>query len=238
MPEGIAHYLEHKMFDCKDGDAFSKYAQTGANANAYTSFDKTAYLFLLHRPCGGETCASAGFVTEPYFTEASVAKEQGIIGQEIGMYDDDPDWQVYFNLLGALYQEHPLRIDIAGTVETISRINADLLYRCYDCFYNLHNMVLSVAGSFDPDAALRLCDEILKPAAPITVERAHISEPEAVRTHRVEVSMPVATTMFQVGFKGDSVDEPTNYELSSMRSSTKPRPGRAPRFTENCTTRG
>ena len=96
-------------------------------------------------------------------------------------------------------------------METISRINADLLYRCYDCFYNLHNMVLSVAGNFDPDAALRLCDEILKPAAPITVERAHISEPEAVRTHRVEVSMPVATTMFQVGFKGHSVDEPTNY---------------------------
>lgn len=73
---------------------------------------------------------------------------------------------MYFNLLGALYQEHPLRIDIAGTVETIARINADLLYRCYDCFYNLHNMVLSVAGNFDPDAALRLCDEILQPALP------------------------------------------------------------------------
>ena len=141
-----------------------------------------------------------------------MAKEQGIIGQEIGMYDDDPDWQVYFNLLGALYQEHPLRIDIAGTVETIAKINADLLYRCYDSFYNLHNMVLSVAGNFDPEVALRLCDEILQPAAPITVERAHVSEPEAVRTHRVDVSMPVATTMFQVGFKGVSVDEKTNYE--------------------------
>ena len=216
VPEGIAHYLEHKMFDCKDGDAFSKYAQTGANANAYTSFDKTAYLFSCTDHVEESLRILLEFVTEPYFTEASVAKEQGIIGQEIGMYDDDPDWQVYFNLLGALYQVHPLRIDIAGTVETISRINADLLYRCYDCFYNLHNMVLSVAGNFDPDAALRLCDEILKPAAPITVERAHISEPEAVRTHRVEVSMPVATTMFQVGFKGHSVDEPTNYRNASL----------------------
>ena len=212
VPEGIAHYLEHKMFDCKDGDAFSKYAKTGANANAYTSFDKTAYLFSCTDHFEESLRILLEFVTEPYFTEASVAKEQGIIGQEIGMYDDDPDWQVYFNLLGALYQEHPLRIDIAGTVETIAKINADLLYRCYDCFYNLHNMVLSVAGNFDPDAALRLCDEILQPAAPITVERAHVSEPEAVRTHRVDVSMPVATTMFQVGFKGVSADEKTNYE--------------------------
>ena len=212
VPEGIAHYLEHKMFDCKDGDAFSKYAKTGANANAYTSFDKTAYLFSCTDHFEESLRILLEFVTEPYFTEASVAKEQGIIGQEIGMYDDDPDWQVYFNLLGALYQEHPLRIDIAGTVDTIAKINADLLYRCYDCFYNLHNMVLSVAGNFDPDAALRLCDEILQPAAPITVERAHVSEPEAVRTHRVDVSMPVATTMFQVGFKGVSADEKTNYE--------------------------
>ena len=194
VPEGIAHYLEHKMFDCKDGDAFSKYAKTGANANAYTSFDKTAYLFSCTDNFEESLRILLSFVTEPYFTEASVAKEQGIIGQEIGMYDDDPDWQVYFNLLGALYQKHPLRIDIAGTVETISHITADLLYRCYGCFYNLHNMVLSIAGNFDPEAALRLCDEILTPAEPITVERAHIDEPYAVGSRRVEVKMPVATS--------------------------------------------
>ena len=212
VPEGIAHYLEHKMFDCKDGDAFSKYAKTGANANAYTSFDKTAYLFSCTDNFEESLRILLSFVTEPYFTEASVAKEQGIIGQEIGMYDDDPDWQVYFNLLGALYQKHPLRIDIAGTVETISHITADLLYRCYGCFYNLHNMVLSIAGNFDPEAALRLCDEILTPAEPITVERAHIDEPYAVGSRRVEVKMPVATTMFQAGFKGVARTESENYK--------------------------
>ena len=212
VPEGIAHFLEHKLFENEDCDVFDLYAKTGASANAFTSFDKTCYFFSCSDNFKASLKILLSFVQSPYFTPESVAKEQGIIGQEIGMYDDDPDWQVYFNLLGALYQEHPLRIDIAGTVETIARINADLLYRCYDCFYNLHNMVLSVAGNFDPDAALRLCDEILQPAAPITVERAHVSEPEAVRTHRVDVSMPVATTMFQVGFKGVSADEKTNYE--------------------------
>ena len=212
VPEGIAHFLEHKMFDCRDGDAFSRYAKTGANANAYTSFDKTAYLFSCTYHFEESLRILLEFVTEPYFTQASVDKEQGIIGQEIGMFDDDPDWQVYFNLLGALYQKHPLRIDIAGTVDTIAKIDAGLLYRCYDCFYNLNNMVLSIAGNFDPDTVLRLCDEILAPAAPVTVERARVEEPEEVGAHRVEVSMPVATTMFQVGFKGESVSEPENFK--------------------------
>ena len=208
VPEGIAHFLEHKMFDCKDGDAFSRYAQTGANANAYTSFDKTAYLFSCTDHFEESLRILLEFVTEPYFTQPSVDKEQGIIGQEIGMFDDDPDWQVYFNLLGAMYHEHPLRIDIAGTVDTIAK----MLYRCYDCFYNLNNMVLSIAGNFDPEVVLALCDEILTPAAPITVERAQVQEPDSVRTRRVEVSMPVATTMFQAGFKGVSVDEKTNFK--------------------------
>ncbi len=212
VPEGIAHFLEHKMFDCKDGDAFSRYAQTGANANAYTSFDKTAYLFSCTDHFEESLRILLEFVTEPYFTQPSVDKEQGIIGQEIGMFDDDPDWQVYFNLLGAMYHEHPLRIDIAGTVDTIAKIDAELLYRCYDCFYNLNNMVLSIAGNFDPEVVLALCDEILTPAAPITVERAQVQEPDSVRTRRVEVSMPVATTMFQAGFKGVSVDEKTNFK--------------------------
>ena len=212
VPEGIAHFLEHKMFDCKDGDAFSRYAQTGANANAYTSFDKTAYLFSCTDHFEESLRILLEFVTEPYFTQPSVDKEQGIIGQEIGMFDDDPDWQVYFNLLGAMYHEHPLRIDIAGTVDTIAKIDAELLYRCYDCFYNLNNMVLSIAGNFDPEVVLALCDEILTPAAPVTVERAQVQEPDSVLTRRVEVSMPVATTMFQAGFKGVSVDEKTNFK--------------------------
>ena len=117
VPEGIAHFLEHKMFENEEGDAFERYARTGASANAYTSFDKTAYLFA----CTGNFEQSLeillDFVRRPYFTKESVQKEQGIIGQEIRMYDDDGDWRVQFNLLAALYHRHPVRIDIAGTVE-------------------------------------------------------------------------------------------------------------------------
>lgn len=118
------------------------------------------------------------------------------------MYDDDPDWRVYFNLLGALYQNHPLRIDIAGTVESIAEISADLLYRCYHAFYNLNNMVLSVAGNFEVKDVLEACDKILKPAAPVRVTTREIDEPEEIRSRRVEQTLEVATPLFQIGFKG------------------------------------
>ena len=122
VPAGIAHYLEHKLFENEDCDAFERYAKTGASANAFTSFDVTAYLF----GCADHFFESLeillDFVQKPYFTEATVQKEQGIIGQEIRMCDDSPDRRVLFNLLRAMYREHPVRIDIAGTVESIAQI--------------------------------------------------------------------------------------------------------------------
>ncbi|WP_312640611.1 EF-P 5-aminopentanol modification-associated protein YfmH, partial [Hydrogenoanaerobacterium sp.] len=164
VPAGIAHYLEHKLFESEDGDAFERYAKTGASANAYTSFDKTAYLFSCADNFKESIEILLDFVTHPYFTEETVRKEQGIIGQEIKMYDDNPDWRVLFNLLGALYVNNPVRVDIAGTVESIAEIDADLLYRCYNTFYNLNNMVLVVAGNFEIDTVLEAADRILKPA--------------------------------------------------------------------------
>ena len=149
VPEGIAHYLEHKMFESEDGDAFDRYAKTGAAANAFTSFDKTCYLFT----CSGKFQESLEIlldcVTHPYFTKETVEKEQGIIGQEIRMYEDDPSWRVTFNLLDSLYHNNSVKVDIAGTIESIARIDADLLYRCYNTFYNLHNMVLTCNVIFD-----------------------------------------------------------------------------------------
>lgn len=202
VPNGIAHFLEHKLFESEEGDAFEQYAKTGASANAYTSFDRTAYLFGCTDRFRESLEILLNLVTTPYFTEQTVKKEQGIIGQEIRMYDDDPDWRVYFNLLGALYQEHPIRIDIAGTVESIAGISADLLYRCYNAFYNLNNMVLSIAGNFEIKDVVEACDKILKPAAPVRVSTREVQEPDEIRIRRVEQTLEVAASLFQIGFKG------------------------------------
>ena len=177
VPPGIAHFLEHKMFECEDGDAFAKYAKTGANANAFTSFDRTAYLFS----CTGNFRESIeillDFVSRPYFTPETVQKEQGIIGQEIRMYDDDPGWRSLFNLLQTLYRENPVRLDIAGTTESIAEITADLLYRCYHTFYSLGNMVLTVAGNFRPEDVLEAADKILQAGEKVEIQWRKAEEP-------------------------------------------------------------
>jgi len=156
VPNGIAHYLEHKLFENEDCDVFSLYAKTGASANAYTSFDKTCYLFSCTDNVYESLEILLSFVQSPYFTEETVQKEQGIIGQEIRMYDDNAGWRVFFNMLQGMYHNHPVKIDIAGTVESIAKINADLLYQCYNTFYNLNNMVLSIAGNIDEDKILEI----------------------------------------------------------------------------------
>lgn len=204
VPAGIAHFLEHKMFESEEGDAFEKYAKTGASANAYTAFDRTAYLFACTDNFRESMEILLRQVTTPYFTPETVEKEQGIIGQEIRMYDDSPEWRVMFNLFGALYHNNPIKIDIAGTVESISEISADLLYRCYNTFYNLNNMVLVVAGNFDEKDVMELADEILTKGEDITIEHKKPQEPRDVVTAYVEQTLPVATPLFQIGFKGVS----------------------------------
>ena len=201
VPAGIAHYLEHKLFESEDGDAFRLFAATGADANAYTSFDRTCYLFSCTSRFEESLKALLTFVQHPYFTEETVKKEQGIIGQEIRMYQDSPGWRVLFELLGCLYENSPVKVDIAGTEESIARITPELLYTCYDVFYNLNNMVLSVAGNFDPDEALRIIEENLKDTPPVEIERAPYDErPEALKA-RAELTMDVSQPQFYIGFK-------------------------------------
>lgn len=202
VPAGVAHYLEHKMFESGDGDAFTRYAKTGANANAYTSFDRTAYLFSCSENFEQSLEILLDFVTHPYFTPETVQKEQGIIGQEIKMYDDSGSWRVFFNLLGALYHNNPVRDDIAGTVESIAKIDADLLYKCYYTFYNLHNMVLTIAGNFDIDTVISVADRVLQPAERIDIDRGRADEPPAIRERKVEQKLPVAQPLMHIGFKG------------------------------------
>lgn len=201
VPEGIAHFLEHKLFESEELDAFTRYAETGASANAYTSFDKTCYLFQCTDRFEDSLRILLDFVTHPYFTKETVEKEQGIIGQEITMYYDVPGWMSTFNLLKCLYKNHPVRIDIAGTVESISHITDKLLYDCYDTFYNLNNMALAVVGNVDVESVLSVCDEVLKKSADVKIERTFEPEPREIVKPYDEYYLSVGMPVFSFGYK-------------------------------------
>lgn len=201
IPEGTAHFLEHKLFESEDLDAFERFAKTGASANAYTSFDRTGYLFSCSSDFKKNLEILLDFVQNPYFTQATVEKEQGIIGQEIDMYKDAPDWEVMFNCLRTMYHNLPVRVDIAGTQESIAQITAETLYGCYDNFYNLHNMVLAVAGNATVEEILEVADKMLKPVEGKMAVRKVVDEPKDVLDSYVEEKLAVATPQFMLGFK-------------------------------------
>ncbi len=204
VPDGIAHYLEHKMFDMPDGsNIFDKFSKLGANANAFTSFNATAYLFSATSHFEENLSILLDYVQTPYFTKESVEKEQGIIGQEIKMYDDNGPWRVFFNLLGALYHNHPVKKDIAGTVESISHITDELLYKCYNTFYNLSNMMIFVTGDFDPEEIEKCIEKEIKNSKPFKeeIKRIYPDEPDTVAKPKVEQSLSVAMPLFMIGFK-------------------------------------
>ncbi len=159
VPDGIAHFLEHKLFEKEDGDVFQLFGQQGASANAFTSFTKTSYLFSTTDQVEKNLTTLIDFVQAPYFTEETVNKEKGIIGQEIQMYEDDPNWRMFFGILNNLYPTHPLHIDIAGTVESIDKITVQDLYTCYRTFYQPSNMVLFVVGKMEPEKLMKLIRE-------------------------------------------------------------------------------
>ncbi len=201
VPDGIAHFLEHKLFEGETEDAFVSYSRTGANANAYTSFDRTCYLFSATEKIYESLEILLNFVTHPYFTKETVEKEQGIIGQEIKMYDDDPNWCASLGLLKALFWEHPVRIDIAGSVESIAEITPELLYRTYHTYYNLNNMALSIAGCFDPEKVIELADKLLPQGEDITIENVFPDEPQDIFLKKTERKLEVSMPLFEIGFK-------------------------------------
>lgn len=204
VPDGIAHFLEHKMFEEPEGDVFAKFASNGASANAFTSFDRTVYLFSATENLKENLNTLLDFVQNPYFTDANVEKEKGIIGQEIKMYQDNPDWRVYFGLIEALYQKHPVHIDIAGTIESISRITKETLYTCYHTFYHPENMVFFVVGGVDPAEIMELvrANQAAKTFPPQgEILRYFEPEPAAVRQTERIVHLPVSLPKCYVGFK-------------------------------------
>ena len=209
VPDGIAHYLEHKMFDQPDGsNVFDKFSCYGGNANAFTSFNITAYLVSATANFEENLEALLDYVQSPYYTDETVAKEQGIIGQEIRMYDDNPGWQLFFNYINCLYNEHPVKKEIAGTVESISEITADYLYKCYNTFYNLSNMSLVITGNVDVLNAGMVIEKGIKNSEPFCepIKKIYPKEPKNVAKQYVEKSMAISSPMFMMGFKDNDVN--------------------------------
>lgn len=207
--EGIAHFLEHKMFEQPDGgDAFDKFSKLGVNANAFTNFTMTAYLFSATENFYESLEHLIDYVQTPYFTDENVEKEKGIIAQEIKMYNDDADWNVYFNCLKAMYVNYPARIDIAGTVDSIYKITKEELYKCYNTFYNPGNMALFVVGDLDVEKVIDVTkksnnydvDKLSK-----SIERFYPEEPKSVKEKEVIEKFPISMPMFNIGFKDSNV---------------------------------
>lgn len=208
IPEGVAHFLEHKLFEDERGNVFDRFAALGASSNAFTTFTHTGYLFSTTAHFSECLELLLDFVQEPYFTEESVSKEQGIIGQEIRMYEDNPEWRVFFDLLQSLYRRHPVREDIVGTVESIARITPDLLYRCYYRFYHPGNMALFVVGDLDPD---RVWEQVEGNIARRhyresgRIDRLYPEEPESVARPRIAREMVVSEPLLNLGFKDPAI---------------------------------
>lgn len=201
VPNGTAHYLEHKLFESEEKDAFNLFAQTGASANAYTSFDRTAYYFSTTKNFGESLKILLDFVLTPYFTDKNVQKERGIIGQEIKMYDDDPSWQVTFNCLNAMYHNNPVKTDIAGDIESINEITKEKLYQCYNAFYNMNNMTLTASGNFDVQEFMDIVNSKIKDGEKTEIERKSYNEPETVVQNETETKLSVVLPQFCFGIK-------------------------------------
>ena len=213
-PEGVAHFLEHKMFDLPGRDVSAEFAAMGASVNAFTSYDVTAYYFTCTERFADCLRLLLEFVSTPYFTAESVEKEQGIIGQEIGMNDDSPDTRVFENLMTAMYRSHPVKVPILGTGETIRKITPEVLYRCHKAFYTPGNMILCVVGDVDPEEVAGIANSVLgTEKKPLGGKLRNWPEEMTCPTDLIRARMEVAMPTFQMGFKC----EPTGTGEAAIR---------------------
>ncbi len=209
IPDGVAHFLEHKMFEQPNGtNSLDTLMALGIDANAYTTNDHTAYLFECTSHFDEGLKELLDYVQHPYFTDENVEKEKGIIGQEIRMYDDDPGWQLYMNALDCMYKENPIKIDIAGTVESISEINPDVLYKCYNTFYHPSNMVLVACGDFEPQELLeKIKSQLLPKENQGEIKRIYPLKEEKINKEYKSVKMEVSTPIFMMGYKDTQTEK-------------------------------
>ena len=209
VPKGVAHFLEHKMFEQESGiNSLDTLTALGVEANAYTTNDHTAYLFECTENFYLALDELMDYVQHPYFTDENVEKEKGIIGQEIMMYDDYPEWRVYLNALEAMYHEHPVKLDITGTIETISHIDKEILYKCYNTFYNPANMAMVVCGDFEPEKLLEeIKKRLIDKKANGEIKRIYPEEPENIVQEKIEQKMDVSEPLFTIGIKDKVANE-------------------------------
>lgn len=203
-PEGIAHFLEHKLFEQPDGNALDMFAKMGVSANAYTSFDKTVYYFETTERFKQSIEKLVELVTKPYFTDENVEKEKGIIQQELKMYQDNPASVVYYNTLKAMYVKHPLNIDIGGTEESIKKITIQDLYTCYNNFYDFNNMFFIISGDVDTDKTADFLNNIfnkIKTNNKVQTKRIKLLEPKEINKSKIETTLDVFMPYISIGFK-------------------------------------
>jgi len=204
VPNGIAHYLEHKLFEQENGkNSLDALTELGVDANAYTTTNHTAYLFEATDNFYPALDELMDYVQHPYFTDENVEKEKGIISQEIMMYDDYPEWEVYMNAIRAMYSKNPITIDIAGTVDSIKPINKEILYKCYNTFYNLSNMLMCVVGDCKPENLVEeIKKRIVKNEKPEgEIKRIYEEEPKQIVQKEIEKTMEVSMPLFVIGIK-------------------------------------
>ena len=215
VPEGIAHYLEHKMFEQESGkNSLDTLTELGVDANAYTTTNHTAYLFECTDNFYPALDELMDYVQHPYFTDENVEKEKGIISQEIMMYDDYPEWVVYMNAIRSMYEKNPITIDIAGTVDSIKAIDKEVLYKCYNTFYNLSNMVMCVVGDFVPEELVKeIKKRIVKNEKPLgEIKRIREEEPAKIVRKEVSAEMEVSMPLFVIGIKDTNLSEKEDKE--------------------------
>lgn len=209
VPDGVAHFLEHKLFEQENGvNSLDALSALGVDANAYTTNNHTAYLYECTDKFYEALDEFMDYVQHPYFTDENVEKEKGIIGQEIMMYNDYPEWKVYLNAISAMYHNNPVKLDITGTIETISGIDKEILYKCYNTFYNPSNMALVVCGDFEPEKILEeIKNRLIDTKANGEIKRVYPKEPETIVKEKVEQTMDVAMPMFVIGIKDKETEK-------------------------------
>ena len=209
VPKGVAHFLEHKMFEQENGrNSLDVLTALGVNANAYTTNNHTAYLYECTDNFYEALNEFMDYVQNPYFTDENVEKEKGIIGQEIMMYDDYPDWKVYLNALECMYHKNPVKLDITGTIETISHIDKDILYKCYNTFYNPSNMAMVVCGDFEPKELLEeIKKRLVENKSKGEIKRIYDDEPREIVKAKVEQNMEVSRPLYNIGIKDFPAEE-------------------------------